>query len=279
MKHLLLSFALLIGVPPVSAFASPGTMKIIEKAVSESSLVVKAIDRDDSNALKQFIASGHSPSLKIENKVHESLLDRASTHASIVSFTLLLNSILASDPHAKLSDARGTPLILTLASLAIPGRPNCARYEEMIAILLKLEPESASLKDRAYIGDGRTALHEAAALGNLNVLNALLAANAEVDARNSSGETPLHLAARFGQLASVKYLVGKGAQVNVKSKFTRSTPLMAAAEMGHAAIIHELMLSGANKGERDTFGKTAPERYREHTLAFYQSGAKKRVTR
>jgi ankyrin repeat protein len=118
--------------------------------------------------------------------------------------------------------------------------------------------------DKAYVGDGRTALHQAAANGNTALIKLLLSCNADVNARNASGETPLHLAARFGHIDSVRDLVAAHARVNELTIHTKATPLMSAAEMGQTSVIRLLMASGANKTIKDAFGKTPPERYKEY---------------
>ena len=137
----------------------------------------------------------------------------------------------------------------------------------MIALLISTAPELVQLPDRAYIGDGRTALHQAAAVGNLKVMQMLISNKAQINAKNASGETPLHFAARFNHLDAVKYLIASGAAINEKTRYTQTTPLMAAAEMGNETVIRLLMLSGAERDARDAFGKTAPERFREFRVA------------
>jgi ankyrin repeat protein len=248
---------------------------LVDEILVESSPIVTAIDHDDASTVKNWLNAGHSPLAKIKNKLHEPLIERAATHSSIHAFAELLSIAHFLNEDANLKDNRGTPLLLTLSELAVPGKASNAVYEQMIELMLSVSPEIAQAKDRAYIGDGRTALHEAAAIGNLHVVEMLIARGAPVNAKNASGECPLHLAARFGHLEIVKFLLAKGAQINIKSKFTRSTPLMAAAEMGHESIIHLLMMSGAERDSRDTFGKTAPERFREYRIAYASSTPRK----
>ena len=237
--------------------------------------IVQAIDSDDSKEVQEWVNSGHAPLAKINNKIHEGLLERAATHGSIHSFEVLLKAAHTQFADQVFADSRGTPILITLTALAGPGKASTPVYEKMISLMLKSSPQSAKAKDRAYIGDGRTALHQAAAIGNVNVLKLLMSHGAEVNAKNSSGETALHLAARFGHLEAAKYLVRAGAAVNEKTKFTRATPLMAAAEMGHENIIRMLMVSGAERDAKDAFGKTAPQRFREY-CSLYTSSPKRR---
>jgi len=245
----------------VAAFAGP---------LSESSAVVRAIDHDDRVWIENWLQAGHSPLAQIQNKLHEHLLDRAASHGSSKVFDLLLSTIDHRQITAKLVDSRGTPLLVGLASLAVPHQKKTSRYERMIEDLLRFSPKQVSATDRAYIGDGRTALHEAAANGNLQVIHTLIAHGAKINARNSTGETPLHLAARFGHLDAVRYLLFCHADFHLKTYYTKATPLMSAAEMGQAPVIRLLMAAGANKEERDIFGKTPPDRYKEYAGNYYK---------
>ena len=140
----------------------------------------------------------------------------------------------------------------------------------MIERFLKKHADQINVQDKAYIGDGRTGLHQAAANGNIVVLKSLLSHGAQINSVNSIGETPLHFAARFGQLAALKILIAQGARLNEKSKHTKATPLLVAAESGHEAIIRELLDAGAKRNVRDIFGKTALDRYKEFVGSYYQ---------
>jgi hypothetical protein len=273
MSSRIFTFLMILSLGAIPAHAS--SIQIVDEVVTETHPVVLAIDQDHAGLVQEWLKAGHTPLARIKNKTKESFLERAATHASLRSFEVLLASIHANHQEGLLKDSRGTPILVTLSSLAVPGKSSTPNYEKMIAMILTVSPESAQAKDHAYIGDGRTALHQAAAVGNNDVLQMLITRGALVNAKNSSGETPLHLAARFGHLETVKLLLKWGAVINEKTKYTRATPLMAAAEMGHENIIRMLMISGAEKDARDVFGKTAPERYREYRVASSASVARK----
>jgi endonuclease YncB( thermonuclease family) len=65
---------------------------------------------------------------------------------------------------------------------------------------------------------GLTALHYAARQGRVDILRFLLLQQAPLDVRDHRSATPLHLAAREGQLAAVQALVEAGADVLVRDE-------------------------------------------------------------
>jgi hypothetical protein len=237
--------------------------------VSESSGVVEAVDNNQAQLIANWLKAGHSPFAKIKNRLHEKILDRAAMAGSNAVFLVLLKSVQQHDAHAVLTDYRGTPLIVGLTSRAVDGQKLAPVFEQMVEEYLQVFPSAANERDHAYIGDGRTALHQAAANGDVRLIKALIAHGALVNAKNSTGETPLHLAARFGHIDAIRYLVAVGARIDEKTTYTKATPLMSAAEMGQASAIRQLIASGAKKDAKDIFGKTAPERYKEYAGNFY----------
>ncbi len=244
----------------------PSTEKSQTDRLSENKPVVQAVDRDDEITVRKWLVQGHSPSELIQNKIRESILERSAMKRSEKVFELLLSELeLSSSVDPKVwRDSRGTPILISMAALAVPEKKSSIQYGRMVERLLMKHPNLVNDQDCAYIGDGRTALHQAAATGNTRLMELLIRHGAQVDAVNSNGETPLHFAARFGKTTSLKFLIGYGAQIDLKSKHTRSTPLLIAAENGQESIIRELLYSGAKKSEKDIFGKTAPQRYREY---------------
>jgi len=56
---------------------------------------------------------------------------------------------------------------------------------------------------------GRTALHYACSCGNIDIAGELLAAGAQVNARNHAGETPLLKACGFTEIEMVEYLLAQ----------------------------------------------------------------------
>ncbi|XP_049797013.1 CARD- and ANK-domain containing inflammasome adapter protein-like [Schistocerca nitens] len=113
-------------------------------------------------------------------------------------------------------------------------------------------------------GDGRTALHWAAAGGHVAAASCLVGAGAEVDSRSSREQsTPLHWAADNGHAGVVRLLVGASADPNARDG-QGQTPLHRAAEEGHAEAAAELLLAGADRGARDEHGSTPLDLAREY---------------
>ena len=252
--------------------ASIPSTKIVAESISESDPIVHAIDHDQEKIVKDWLKKGHSACAKVKNKIQESFLERAAAQGSEHVFDVLLNDLEMKGLSSQglWTDSRGTPILLSLVSMAIPSQPQTPKYERMIARFIKIHSDQVNLKDKAYVGDGRTALHQAATSGNLLVLNNLIENGAQVNEVNAIGETPLHFAARFGKLEVLKILIANGADVEAKTKHTKATPLLSAAESGQERIIRELLDAGAKKSARDVFGKTAPERYKEYVAGYYQ---------
>jgi ankyrin repeat protein len=71
---------------------------------------------------------------------------------------------------------------------------------------------------------GVTSLHMAATVNNVDMIEVLLEAGAEIDAKTKEGLTPLHLATGTNRVEAVKLLLEKGA--NIEAKDNRgNTPL------------------------------------------------------
>jgi len=100
---------------------------------------------------------------------------------------------------------------------------------------------------------------KAATSGNIAKVKELLAADAElVHARDTDGSTPLHCATWKGHEAVAACLLAAGADVNAKNRNEHwgTTPLHAAAHANQAAIAQLLIDHGADVNARDLDGKT-----------------------
>ena len=97
----------------------------------------------------------------------------------------------------------------------------------------------------------------AATNGNAAILERLLKAGADANAGQSEGETALMTAARSGVPAAVQVLLAHGADVNAKETWRGQTALMWAAAEGHAETIQVLLEAGAQINARSNAGWTA----------------------
>jgi len=99
---------------------------------------------------------------------------------------------------------------------------------------------------------GLTALHAAVRFkGHADVVRALIASGADLNARTLYGNTALHLAASNGHLDCCSLLVECNAHVNARCDADGDRPLHRAVRYGHAAVVALLVQHGALKsGER-----------------------------
>jgi ankyrin repeat protein len=96
-----------------------------------------------------------------------------------------------------------------------------------------------------------TALHWAAAAGDIDLIETLLYAGANVRATTRLGAyAPLHVASQSGHAAAIAALVKAGADVNMLTS-TGATPLMMAALSGKAEAAKALLDAGADINLKD----------------------------
>ncbi|XP_023314366.1 ankyrin repeat domain-containing protein 27-like isoform X1 [Trichogramma pretiosum] len=105
---------------------------------------------------------------------------------------------------------------------------------------------------------GETALHIAAGVGCIEIIQLLLDAGAHVNLpTRSEGRTPLHLACQNEHPSAVKLLLAS-ANCNPDAKdHSRDTPLHLAARSGSVRIVEMLVRHGANFKLRNINGMTA----------------------
>ncbi|KAJ1706816.1 nf kappa B inhibitor I-kappa-B [Aspergillus flavus] len=96
---------------------------------------------------------------------------------------------------------------------------------------------------------GRSALHLAAASGNIECVRALLTHNADMNATDALGRTPLHACAAAGNTADhvsvAQMLIENGASPTLKDH-TGMGPLHIAAERGNDRVLEALIRIGVD---------------------------------
>ena len=99
---------------------------------------------------------------------------------------------------------------------------------------------------------GGTPLHLVALVGTLEMIQALLAAGADVTARDENGITSLHYASTP---EVIQALLAAGAYVMAMDEYG-GTPLHAAARYGSPATVQDLLDAGADARAKDDGDKT-----------------------
>lgn len=100
-----------------------------------------------------------------------------------------------------------------------------------------------------------TPLSEAAVTGNIAVIRALLKAGAAVDGANADGQTALMVIARTSNIAAAKLLLDRGAKVNTREKWHGQTALMWAAAEAQPAMVKLLVQRGADVNARSDINR------------------------
>ena len=108
-----------------------------------------------------------------------------------------------------------------------------------------------------------SAMHFAAATGQLGILRILVESGVDVDLRSEARNTPLISAAEEGQEDVVRYLLAQGADVNAIG-WDGFTALHSAASEGHVGIVSDLLGAGAEIEARDNRSMTPLYRAAQH---------------
>jgi ankyrin repeat protein len=217
-----------------------------------NSRLVRAVERSDIRAMRRLLEAGASPNWTSTNAFRSPLVLLAAARRSPEAVSLLLD--FGADADAR--DGRGTPVLVGAASL-LGGKSARGDHRLIAAIreLLVRGRANPDLRDRAAIGDDRSALHMASASGSTALTRLLLEHGANPNLPNRFRETPLHFAAERGHLEVAELLIRSGAALNARSRFTRMTPLLAAAQNGHARLARLLIRMRADRRARDAFGE------------------------
>lgn len=117
------------------------------------------------------------------------------------------------------------------------------------ADVARIIKENPAMRD-ARTGLGSTPLHLAATNPDVSALKALLAAGANVNAKDDDGNTPLHMAAYTNRIEAAKVLLEAGADVNIKTTAGRTPMAMARKSRADeiAGLISLWVLKGCKSG-------------------------------
>ena len=105
---------------------------------------------------------------------------------------------------------------------------------------------------------------------HVQAVQAILDKGLSVDIQNQAGRSPLHIAAEVGELEAVGLLLKNHASVNLVDS-EGNTPLMLAADAGHLGVVLKLIQAGTSLSLKNKTGKTALQIAQESTRAGHQS--------
>uniref|UniRef100_A0A5K3ET97 Poly [ADP-ribose] polymerase n=2 Tax=Mesocestoides corti TaxID=53468 RepID=A0A5K3ET97_MESCO len=134
-----------------------------------------------------------------------------------------------------------------VAVLEAAKRGNLAKIQRLVT------PENINCRDTQ--GRNSTPLHLAAGYNNLEVVDFLLEAGADVNAHDKGGLIPLHNASSYGHVDVAALLIRHGTSVNAVDKWGY-TPLHEAAQKGRTQLCSLLLAHGANPLARNEEGQT-----------------------
>lgn len=131
-----------------------------------------------------------------------------------------------------------------------PSTPliDAVRAGNTTKVLAQLRLKRASVT--ATAPDGTTALHWAAANGDVKMVDLLLTSGADARAANRYGVRPISLASQSGDAPVLERLIKGGAKVT-DALPGGETPLMTAARSGKAAAVRTLLAHGADVNARE----------------------------
>ena len=112
-----------------------------------------------------------------------------------------------------------------------------------------------ALADNAEDGKGDAALAIACSKGHMNIVRALLGANANVNRRGNHNLTPLCIACAHGYTLTAMMLIAANADVDLADD-TGATPLRIACKKGKTDLVKALIGAGANVDKPNHRGET-----------------------
>jgi len=144
-----------------------------------------------------------------------------------------------------------TDLKITVQAESTPLHLAAATGQKDVAELLVAK--GANVNDNSI--EGATPLLSAALNGQMEVAEFLIAKGANLEAKTNDGVTPLHMAAQEGKTKMVELLLAKGADIRAKTN-DGMTPLHLAAAAGHRDTAELLIAEGADVNAKANGGVT-----------------------
>ncbi len=144
---------------------------------------------------------------------------------------------------------------LALTANAFGGEIHEAAAEGNLARVKELLNDNPTL-----IGErddnGKTPLHRAAYAGQIELMDWLVKAGADVNEQTASNSVALHGAAYYGQPEAVAFLIKNGADIDARNNYDY-TPLLSASAGGYTDIAKVLLDAGADINAKNYEGDNA----------------------
>ena len=176
--------------------------------------------------------------------------------------SVLVSSLLAAGVDANSKDKRGLTAIMIASGVQLSDHAIGGGYSQTkrssraaLEIVRALARYGADVQAEDRIGI--TALHVAAAAGNLDIAEMLIDFGADVNKGDRNGTTPLMEAALCNEQTLVlKFLLERGANINAKGA-NASSALVYSAAAGHPDVFRFLIADGADVSAGDAGGPGA----------------------
>ncbi len=243
-----------------------------EKDISHQTALHIACSRGHCEVIKALVAAGAN--VETKSTWDRTLLHTAASEGKTEVVSLLIAA--QADVNAQDTNNGDTPLQLAAWNghsevvkllLAANADVNAKRtkddetalhfasregHDEVVKLLLAAGAQGqVQSRDKG----GWTALHEAAAKGDLNNAR-LLIEKTPIEIKDKIGRTPLHLAALHGKSDMAKLLIAAQADVNVTDTQNGDTPLLLAAWKGHTEIVRQLIAANADVNAKRIYDDT-----------------------
>lgn len=207
----------------------------LDRTWNADSPLQAAVRAGDTTMLELLLEAG----AVVDFPRHDELLDRKKTALSIAA------EVNNPDLVTRLLSIMPPDVALEHAPLALQWATENQNVD-IIRQLLQLHPGLNSATSLGQSEDEVTLLQTAAANGNLEILEMLIAEGADVNSNPSKGrqKTALQWASERGDLAAVKLLLTAGAEVDATG--STAPPLLLAIRGGHAEVFEHLLAAGAD---------------------------------
>ena len=155
--------------------------------------------------------------------------------------------------------------------------PLCAATILGLETVLLLQLESGVDLTESVMSDGRTALHTAVFLAQLEVIRILIDHGASVNSPDRFGRTPLsetvcsaYMTSEKRAVAAARLLLDREADVDIQGGMETTSTLMDAVEWGYPQLVELLLTYGADVHLRDDRGFTALHLANDETPRIFQ---------